>query len=483
MTSPAQLDSPVLDDSWIAEESESSRPSGGLRDRLARRRLPLVLSVVLLATGLSYMFFWLQLWDGIHAWAIGGDVWGIFRGAHYVGWGLPAGVYSPDNGIIAFPGLEVLLAPLAMFSSHFHLTESFGPFQLAHPSAALLLMPTVMLLGSSTLFAVDAAAEHFALPRPRRVGLLLASLIVLWPMLVVWGHPEDALAITFGLYSLLAMFEGRWMRAGWLMGFAIAFQPLVALVVPLYMATTPQGQRVLFAIRSAALSALLVGICLLGNAAETLRAIVEQPATPLANHATPWAALSPAIAAPSTPAAHVAELVNKRLGRVAIKTFTESTHVSGYLAGGPGRTIDVLFAVLVGLYVWRRPQSAKRLVWLAAVVLASRCFFESVMTAYYTAPMLVVLLIAASFQSRKRFLAVCALAGEVTIFGYHHLSPWAWWTPIVVSMAAIIVLSLPPKESSPPAAETDTDVSGVSADDEVTLPGALRRRTRTLVAT
>jgi hypothetical protein len=31
----------------------------------------------------------------------------------------------------------------------------------------------------------------------------------------------------------------------------------------------------------------------------------------------------------------------------------------------------------------------------------------------------------------------------ITIFSYHHLSPWAWWLPIVAGMSVALALSYP----------------------------------------
>ncbi len=53
------------------------------------------------------------------------------------------------------------------------------------------------------------------------------------PVAAFWGHAEDALAMTFALYRMRAMLDGRWARCGWLLGFGIVFQPLVASMLPL----------------------------------------------------------------------------------------------------------------------------------------------------------------------------------------------------------------------------------------------------------
>ena len=120
----------------------------------------------------------------------------------------------------------------------------------------------------------------------------MVALIAL-PVAAVWGHAEDALAMTFAIYALIAMLDRKWSRCGWLIGFGIVMQPLVLLLLPLILAATPAGQRALTAVRSAALSVVLLTVAFIGNPADTYRAVVQQPAFPTANHVTPWLATGP----------------------------------------------------------------------------------------------------------------------------------------------------------------------------------------------
>lgn len=125
-------------------------------------------SVVVLVTGMAYMFWWGPVVVHAPVWTTGGDLWGILRGAHYVGWGDLGGVYTPGNGVVTFPGMEVLLAPVAMVAGVFHLSESYGSFFLPHPTAALVLQPVELILASTVIFAADALAERLGTGRGRR---------------------------------------------------------------------------------------------------------------------------------------------------------------------------------------------------------------------------------------------------------------------------------------------------------------------------
>jgi hypothetical protein len=401
-----------------------------------------VFTAAILVSGFVFMFVWNPLVHHVGSWATGGDLWGIFRGAHYVGWGDLGGIYTNGNGIIAFPGMSVILAPVAMLSGKLHLTESYLPFFLPRPTAALLLQPIELLLASTVIFASDRLGERLGVGGRRRFWLCLVVAIVAWPTAAVWGHAEDALAVTFALYAMVALLDNRWAAMGWLLGFGVVMQPLVALTVPLIIAATPQGQRVLVAVRSAALSVILVGLAFAGDASDTYRSLVDQPTPPSVNHATPWAALAPKLNSGAVHTVHVTSLV-PGLGHPAAKELTTKATEVVLVAGGPGRMLGVLLALSIAVYVWRRPQPPVRVLWLAAGILASRCVFEPVMTPYYLAPPLFVCLVMASRQSRKRFWPAVVIALEITVFAYHHLNPWIWWSVVVVGLGTIVALGYP----------------------------------------
>ncbi len=137
----------------------------------------------MLGVGLLVMFGWEPIVGHRSGWFTPVDLWGIFRGAHYVGWGYLGGVYTYGTGVLSLPGLPIVLAPVAMLSGHLGLTESYSPFFLSHPSAALILQPVVLLLTSTVLFAADALAERLHVPWTRRRALciVVTSWRYRWP--------------------------------------------------------------------------------------------------------------------------------------------------------------------------------------------------------------------------------------------------------------------------------------------------------------
>jgi hypothetical protein len=407
-----------------------------------RRAVPIVMTVVILVTGMLFEFFWLPVVHHYPHWFTQADLWGIFRGAHYVGWGFLGGVYTPGTGIVAFPGLPILLAPVAMLSGSLNLSESTNPIVLAHPTAIILLLPVVLLLGSTVLFAIDALAEELGVSRGRRAWLCIAAAVLVWPLVALWGHPEDALVMTFALCAMRAMLRGRWVRVGWLFGVALLMQPLIALVLPLFLVASPAGQRLRFALRCAALSVATVGVAFLGNASETYLALVKEPGEPSLNHPTPWLAFAPRVKDPLT-ATHQGTAPAFGPGGGHFVTAPSAVHHAVLVSGGVGRTLDVVLALVIALYAWRRPPSPLRLLWLAGAILASRCFFEAVMTPYYLTPPLLLLLVLTARHDWRRFMVATVVALAVSRFAYLRLGEWNWWLPVVVGLGVVLALAYP----------------------------------------
>jgi hypothetical protein len=156
--------------------------------------------------------------------------------------------------------MAVLLAPVALVTWHLHMTESYSTFLIPHPTAALVLQPVELLLTATVIFAADALAERLGVSRRRRIWLCVAVAVIAWPTAALWGHAEDALAMTFALYAMVAMLDRRWVAMGWLLGFGIVMQPLVALTLPLFLGSAPQGKRLMLLVRSVAISAVLVTV-------------------------------------------------------------------------------------------------------------------------------------------------------------------------------------------------------------------------------
>ena len=232
------------------------------------------------------------------------------------------------------------------------------------------------------------------------------------------GHPEDALAVAMLLWGVLALQDSSVERSAWLVGAAVAIQPLVLLTVPVLLVVLEPRRLAGYLTRAAAPGALLLGVALSANWGATLSAVMDQPNWPTVDHPTPWTSLSP--------------------------------HMSnGAVAAGPARGIAILAACGCAVAVERRwravrrlgawpPGALEELLWWLGVTLALRCVFESVMVSYYVWPTLAVALLAACRQWTR--LVPTALAASTLTFLSQApwRGQWAWWG----AMVAGLVLSL-----------------------------------------
>ena len=369
--------------------------------------------VTFVVVSMAYSLWWNPVVHHSPVWVIPGDIWSTFRAAHWVGWGDIGAIYGKDTQLVTFPGIAVLLAPVAMVSGALGLGESLVPIILSRPTSWLLLGPAILLVGSTCLVAVDAMAEELGVSGRRRIVLSLMEAVVIFQVVTMWGHPEDLVALAFSLYALLAMFRGRWSLSGWLWGAAIVFQPLVVLMFPLAFVRTPGPHRLRLCLLAALPSAALLSGPLVTQWHRTSAVLFHQENARFLDHATPWVALSPVL------------------------SRTE-------VGAGPGRMIAVLAAVLIGYLASRRPPSTVGLLWLCALALSLRCFFESVMVVFYLGPPLaLIVLTAASCADRRRLAGAWLIAMVATVYAFHGSSEWGYWAPMVAFLAIGLACAWP----------------------------------------
>ena len=388
-----------------------TRPTGN-PSRLRRRAWPLAVTVAFVVTGMAYSLFWAPVVRHHPYWIDPGDLWATYRSAHYVGWGDLGGVYGAGTGLVTFPGILLLLAPVAMLTGALGLTETFPKF-LAHPTAWLVLGPYEFLLSAVALFACDALAERLGVGRGRRVALCVAEAIVLWNVSVMWGHPEDAVAVGLALYAFVFALDGRWTGAGWLFGAALATQPLVLLMFPVLLALGGRRQVVGLASRAVFPAVALVLTPLISQFHATTHALLDQPNYPGLDHATPWTALAPVLGGRGN---------------------------SLVVAAGPGRVVALVMACALGWWARRWRHEPALIVWAAAAALALRCFTESVMVDFYVWPALAVGLAAAACVGRWRLAAATAAAVFTTAAAQWRLGWLPWWALVTAGLVVVLAV-------------------------------------------
>src|ERR1039458_3147651 len=234
--------SEILEHSTATEATSlASGAESALAASTRRRVVPIALIVATVATTMAYTLLWGPLF-GHSYWIAPGDLWGTFHTSQFVAWGEIGDVYNSGGGLVSLPGISVVLAPVALLVNHLGLSVGF-PFGIAHPTAWLVLGPYQAAVGALVLIPLDALAEELGVSRTGRVASSIGEAVVLWPVLAIWGHPEDSVAMAFAVWGLLAGLRGRWRAAGWLWGLAPVMQPLVVLMVPIVFAMAATQMR------------------------------------------------------------------------------------------------------------------------------------------------------------------------------------------------------------------------------------------------
>ena len=414
------------------------------RWRLQSKMLPLIGVAVIVVTGMLYSFFWNTIYHHDPSWTTPSDLWNTFRASQYVSWGGEGQIYNNPAHFQTFPGIAVLLAPIARLSDALNLSASF-PLTLARPTAWLLLGPAELMMGSVALFALDRLALRLGIDGLRRMGLFAIEAVLIWPSVALWGHPEDPLALALAVYALLASLDGRWIRAAMLAGLALAVQPFVILLVPIIVARAPMKEWPAMGGVVAIPSGLLLIAPLAQEWGPTMGVLRRQPNFPIGNHPTPWMSLAPVIRVGHTSVTRLAEYVTLPDGHRRLIEVSSRVHSAPIVAAGPGRLIAVAIACLIGLLIWMKRPSTLRVIWLAALVLEIRCAFEPVMVPYYLLPGLTlvsVVAVGATKSRPRRVIALFAVA-SCTLLSYQHLRPWAYYLAVMASLSLAMITSWP----------------------------------------
>jgi hypothetical protein len=414
-----------------------------------------VWAIAVVVSGMAYSLLWGPVVLHAPVWIVPGDIWGTFRDAHLIGWGGEGILYASDiqpmTGFISLPGMPAALAPIAMFSGALNLTESL-PLTLPHPTAWLLLGPVEMALGASVLFPLDALARRLGVPDRRRFALNVLEAALVWPVVAKWGHPEDLVALGLGIYALMAAQDGRWRRAAMTLGVALAFQPLVVVLVPLTLATIPWRRWVVALALVLGPALALLAAPLVHAWQTTVHVLVQQPTYPAANHPTPWMSLSTVLQRSRLVRGAVVRAVTNH----SFTIHAASARSGSVVAGGPIRTIPIAASVVAAVLV--RHRKTDQIVWFAAsACLASRCLFEAVMTPYYAVPALAVALVLAGSWSRMRLVVAATGAATCTYLGYRTAGPWLYFLPVTVSLLMVVAAGLPESRTLPTRTEAPSE--------------------------
>jgi len=408
-------------------------------DRIERRWRPIAASALFLVAGLLYWFRWAPVVRHRPSlWLAPGDLWVGYRASVAFVHGHFGAVYAHD--LLAMPAYLLVLAPIAAGARSQttslvkvtevgrHLVSSptslvahgtsalntqyqahAGPhaYYIPHPQVFVLLAPVLLVLSSVVLFAADAAAERLGVAPGRRSVLALAEATLLFNVTVLWGHPEEALAIALALYATLCLVDDRLAAAGWLLGAAVAVHPLVVVLLPLFLFAAGWRRAPGMLLRSLLPGVVLLLPPLLADVHATVHALVLQPTYPNVDFPTPLLGLAPKIGA-------------------------------GTVGGGPIRLVSLALAAGAGWLAWRWRAKPELVVWSVALILGLRCYTETVMTAYYEWPALAVAVVVAARRSTASFVVATAGSVVLTITAQWRIGVYPWWSVQVIGLTAVL---------------------------------------------
>jgi hypothetical protein len=362
-----------------------------------------------LATGLIYTVISTAM--ARHGWQSVSDLWNTAGIALAVGHGHWAAVYGSHSQIDSPPGFEFVLAPFVALGHGMGLRT---PAEHHYFGFWFALVTVATVLASTVLFALDAIARRWGLSDARRFALSLVSGVGVASAVVFWGHPEDCISLALVLWAATAVEQKGWgglARAGWLLGFAAALQPVALLAVAPVVARF--GWRALpgVASRLAVPSIIVVLPELLTEWARTLHHIVDQPGLPKDGSSTPFS--------------HMA----RSLGH-------------GMYSGGTLRLVATVAAAGLGWLACRHRHDLHFVLFVMAVAFAIRVALETELLGYYFFPVIAICLLLTIDAGWTRFdwCAVLALAC-IALGNRREHSIALWWPAILATTVAMISLA------------------------------------------
>jgi hypothetical protein len=338
------------------------------------------------------------------------DFWVAPAAARYVANGALGFVYESSRHLTALPLYPILLAPLVAAGQALGLSEPPAPtatmYFLLAPFTSGIALP---LLHQARGLLRDLGAKGSALPVQLWTALLVAV-----PVLALYGHGEDGLALLCLLAAVRFAWRERSAAAGFLLGFAIASKHWAMLALPALLVRSPRRERTSLAAASLALPAALALFVLTVDWPHASRALLFPPNYPRYGHAALWvdAAAATVVTAPF------------RLGALALAGI-----LAGRLRGGAPHP---------------------RLLAVLGLTLLTRCAFEPVVHVYYLAPALCLLLVHEGVAT-GRCVRTAVLGSLLVAWFAVDPDPALWW--VVAALLGVAVAYRAGREAFSAAAE------------------------------
>jgi hypothetical protein len=382
-------------------------------DWVDERSAPVVVTLLLAAGALVYWTIFVAV-GAQHGWKPVSDLWNSAGVALAIGHGHWSGVYGPPSQVLSPPGLEFLLAPLMVVGNALGISSSAAEGH-TYTIWLLLLPPVATIMAASVLFALDSIARRWGFSNAKRLALSAVAGVGVVNAAAFWGHPEDCIALALVLWAALAIERNGSSavnRAGWLLGIAVAFQPLALLAVAPIVARFGVRDICRVAWRLALPSLVLVLPELMTSQAHTLHALIDQPNNPWGLSATPFS----------------------HLGRVL---------GHGMYSSGTMRMVATVIAVVLGFAICRRRHDLPTVLFVMALSFAVRVLLENELIGLYFFPVLALTLLLTLRRSTQLFGACAAASFLCLILGNRkmHGDIALWWPAIMTTTIVMVGLA------------------------------------------
>lgn len=389
-------------------------------------------------------------------WGPPGDIWSTVLDSINIYNGQLRDLYV-GNGLVTFPGIAFLFLPIIWAQESFRLGLN-TPELIPHPSFWLVLGPYELFLGSIVLIPLYQWAIELGVKRSIAALLVFIQAGFLAQVLVLWGHPEDSIAVAFALWGLLCLCHSRETRGAWLWGVAIAFQPLVLLPLLLWFVLVPVRRWWRSIWRMASISLLMLATPLFRHPHATLRSIVEQPQQVFHNHITPWLPTAPILKRNII----IKQLIPQHVdGRFVMRV--SRIMVGNAVSAGPVRMIAILLACITAVWLYRyhrrHPLAPADWLWISGILLYLRVFTEPILVPYYTWSATALLVLAVAITRPRSLWWVTLIQAASIVWSYHDAGAWLYWVPIQVVFLFTIWAGRPRAMNTPIVVPQDDSVS------------------------
>ena len=375
---------------------------------LDTRSVPVMVTVWMVAAAVVYSLVWSAL--AHHKWQVYSDLWNSAGMALAVGQAHFSAVYAYPSQIDSPPGFEYLFAPFMLLGHAVGLRTTIahgGGFMVY----GLLLVPLSIFLAASVLFALDAVARSWGFSHGQRSAVSLVAGLGVVSDVVFWGHPEDCIALALVLWAALAVERnGPYgiTGAAWLLGAAVALQPLALLAVSPVVARFSWRDLCRVAWRIVLPSALLLLPELLTSATVTVHRVVDQPYFPADESSTPFG--------------HFA----RALGH-------------GMYSGGTLRLGSTLAALALGYVACRRRHDLPTVLLVMALAFTLRVLLESELLGFYFFPVVALSLLLTMRRSWSMFNVCAAASVACLVLGNRRAHDIVLWWPAIMTTTLLMV--------------------------------------------